>query len=98
MLIDDYKAEGAGISLDQLLRLLDRYAISGETKGGHVNLSHKFTFLTSTLCPEGMFPAHGTRNVAQIQRRLAMVVQVFHSEPAELLVKRILEAGRIKVG
>lgn len=91
VLIDDYKSEGTGLPLDQLLRILDRYPVSGEVKGGHVNLGHRYTFITSTIGPEAIWPSYGSRNVSQINRRLAGIINVIHTEPAELIIKRILE-------
>lgn len=53
ILIDDYETKG--ISYKDLLKITDRYPMSGESKGGYVKINSPFIYITHTEPPEIVF-------------------------------------------
>ncbi|QDZ59982.1 replication-associated protein [Beaked whale circovirus] len=55
VIIDDFRGD---IFFEYFLRLLDRYPLWVETKGGHVSFMARTLAITSNLCPHEWFPSH----------------------------------------
>jgi len=78
-IFDDFRSKhlpGAGFSF--LLRLLDRYPMSVEFKGGYVNWAPSVIFITSALAPEECFETRNTyrpEDIKQLIRRFTQVCQ-----------------------
>jgi hypothetical protein len=76
VIFDDFRAKD--VSWSFLLRLLDRYPVSVEFKGGSVAWLPKYIFITCPKDIEGTFEArnlHKPEDLGQLKRR---VTQVFH--------------------
>lgn len=63
---DDFR--GSYLQLSVLLRLLDRYPVRVEIKGGSVEFTPRYIFITSPFSPRETYP--GVEDVGQLLRRL----------------------------
>lgn len=70
-LFDDFREEMC--PLFALLRLLDRYPIDVEVKGGHRSLVAKKMYITSNKPPEDVYKAAG-EDIRQLRRRITTVL------------------------
>lgn len=71
IILDDFRGEWW--SLDYMLRLLDRYALSVEIKGGVIPMLAKHIFITSDRKPESWWPTAGSSGTAQLLRRIDVI-------------------------
>lgn len=60
------------LPLRQMLRVLDKYQLNVEVKGGHVNFAPTRIIITSCYKPEECFPDTG-ENISQLLRRISSV-------------------------
>jgi len=77
VIIDDFRSKGCKFAF--LLRLLDRYPLSVEFKGGFVNWNPEVIIITSPQCPQDMFSVRGAKipeDLAQLTRRLTRVLEI----------------------
>lgn len=75
-IIDDFRSKQVQFSF--LLRLLDRYPMTVEFKGGHVNWAPKLIFITSNKKPEKCFlmrNEHIPEDIEQLKRRITKVIK-----------------------
>ncbi len=75
-IIDDFRAKHTQFSF--LLRLLDRYPMTVEFKGGHVNWSPRLIIITSNKKPEECFQQRMEfipEDIEQLNRRINKVVE-----------------------
>lgn len=70
VLLDDYTGY---VSPGTLLRLLDRYPMSGQVKGGHVHLRMKNIIITSNYQPEQWYPEKPTMFYLALRRRFHQI-------------------------
>jgi len=73
-IIDDFRSKGVRFSF--VLRLLDRYPLSVEFKGGFVNWAPRYIFITTPNDVAGTFAArkeHLPEDIAQLERRITKV-------------------------
>ena len=70
ILIDDFDKNGACLG-HHLKIWADKYATTGETKGGTINLRYKVLIVTSNYTPEQLWP-EDTIMCAAIKRRFLM--------------------------
>jgi len=80
-IFDDFRAKHVG-SFAFLLRLLDRYPVDVEFKGGFVRWTPRFIFITCPYDPDECFSTrkqHVPEDLAQLTRRLT---HVFHIDGA----------------
>lgn len=65
-------------TLHQLLRLLDRYPLYVENKGGSWHISASCYIITAPFAPPGLYPGKsaGSEDLAQLFRRISRVVRV----------------------
>lgn len=74
IVIDDYTFDGTDASFRYLLRLLDRYAIQVETKGGMVHINSPEIYITCEFPPEQIFSVGN--ELAQVNRRLTEIKEM----------------------
>lgn len=74
VIIDDFRPE-SGISFQSLLRLLDRYPLQVEPKGGYIHFNSPLIIITTPLNPQETFAAHTHEDIAQLERRITRVLQ-----------------------
>ena len=89
-IFDDFRAKHV-TSFAFLLRLLDRYPVQCEFKGGFVNWVPKYIFITCPNDPDECFATrkqHVPEDIAQLHRR---ITQVYH------LANSLSDEGRAKV-
>lgn len=74
VVIDDLRAEDYPFQF--LLRLLDKYPLSVEYKGGYAKFNSKIVVITAPGPPDYMFQdRHGMDDVAQLTRRITEVTE-----------------------
>lgn len=76
-ILDDFRAKHVS-SFPFFLRLLDRYPIQCEFKGGHVSWTPKYIFITCPYDPERCFDKrqqHVPEDIAQLKRRITSVME-----------------------
>lgn len=71
IIIDDYEANEWGYR--DLLRLLDRYEYSGQTKGGYVKINSPFIYICSEFPPHELWKDN---KLAQVERRINKIINV----------------------
>lgn len=71
-LLDDFREKNIEFSF--LLRLLDRYPLTVEVKGGTTIWSPQIIYITSSRSPEHMYVANGEDN-QQLLRRITHIVE-----------------------
>lgn len=81
ILIDDFNGEW---EIRNLLRLLDRYKYTGETKGGYVNIDSMFIYITCDRSPEEIYIDLRIRK--QILRRIDAIHELKFTGPATEVV------------
>lgn len=64
------------ISLDLLCRILDRYPLNVETKGGSTPFVAKTVYITSNVAPDRWYPNLPVERTAALQRRLQGVLGI----------------------
>lgn len=77
VVLDDYRANA--FSFSQLLKIIDRYPMRVQNKGGFVNLAATTFIFTTTNKPEECY-AKSAEDVAQLMRRITKVER-FGPEP-----------------
>nr|UOF77166.1 rep protein [Cressdnaviricota sp.] len=83
VLIDDYDG---GMALKNLLKILDRYPINLETKGGHVWWCPDLICITTNVHPWGWYDyAERTDSYAALKRRFHKVVEFTEDGRQEIL-------------
>ena len=78
VLMDDFSGEGA--NLPYMLRLLDRYYMTVQVKGGTVNWAPKVIYITTNLSPEQWFPGNSILQIDALKRRITQII-VMNQEP-----------------
>lgn len=73
IIIDDFDAEENEMGFRNLLRLLDRYQFTGETKGGYVKINSGVIIITSDRNPELMYDK---KKFDQLRRRINCLSEV----------------------
>lgn len=73
-IFDDLRPKHASFSF--LLRLLDRYEVSVEFKGGFVRWRPEFIIVTANLGPREMWNYRTTEQLDQLERRCTLIQQV----------------------
>lgn len=71
IILDDFDAWENGIGFRNLLRLLDRYRMDVETKGGYVKINSDVIIITSDSPPEKFWEG---KKLEQIRRRIDKVI------------------------
>lgn len=71
---DDYCWDGTDAGLRYLLRLIDRYTVQVETKGGMVHVNSPVIFITCEFAPHAIFPEGNTLN--QVLRRIDSIEEM----------------------
>lgn len=74
IVIDDYTWDGSDTGFRYLLRLLDRYSIQVETKGGMVHINSPQIFITCEFPPQSIFQQGNQLN--QLLRRVDNVIEM----------------------
>lgn len=72
VIIDDYRRDFCTFA--DLLRLLDRYPVQVEYKGGSINFCSKRVFITSPKSPEDTWEGRTDEELEQLLRRIDHVV------------------------
>ncbi len=88
-IIDDFRAKHCSFTF--LLRLLDRYPMTVEFKGGHVNWAPKLIMITCNKKPSECFQTrkeHLPEDVAQLKRRINKVIK-FHARMPDLQTEEV---------
>lgn len=80
VVIDDFNSQ---ISYELFLQILDRYAVTVPTKGGHVAWRARTIYITSNLHPSEWYLGRGY-NVGQIARRITCTRKVKSSRVSEV--------------
>lgn len=99
VIFDEFRAKHV-TSFAFLLRLLDRYPLSVEFKGGFVNWVPRYILITSSKDPDSCFATrkeHVPEDIAQLSRRISRVYHIEHSlndEERASLVGEILALVR----
>lgn len=78
VIFDEFRAKHV-TSFAFLLRILDRYPMSVEFKGGFANWTPRVIIITSNKCPDDCFATrkeHVPEDIAQLHRRLTRVVEL----------------------
>jgi len=78
VLIDDFRPDRCGFV--HMLRLLDRYAMRVEIKGGSKQLRARYIAITAPISPEEMYSCHN-ENLVQLTRRISSVIHVTRDDP-----------------
>jgi len=73
VILDDIRADSC--SFDFLLRLLDRYPLRVEFKGGFVDWIPKIILVTCPMSPSYLFNLKGQGDVDQLERRIDKVLE-----------------------
>lgn len=73
-ILDDFRP--SQVSFPKLLRLLDRYEISVEIKGGYRRWVPKTIFITANADPTTMFQYKTPENITQLTRRIHKIIHV----------------------
>ena len=71
ILIDDYEST-KHMTYKDLLKITDRYPMSGQTKGGYVKINSPYIYITHTEPPEEVF-GYDKEYSKQILRRLTVI-------------------------
>ena len=71
VIIDDYRKDLC--TFNELLRLLDRYPLLVERKGGSMQFLAKRIFITSPFSPSGVWEGRIEEDLAQLMRRIEHV-------------------------
>ena len=80
IVIDDFTFDGSDSSFRYLLKLLDRYHLKVETKGGMVEINSPEIYITSEFPPNNWFKEGNSLN--QVLRRLDEVTEVIKTTDA----------------
>lgn len=86
-IIDDFR-EGQ-CTFEFLLRLLDRYPIKVEFKGGFVDWIPTIIIITSSMSPTFMFQSKLKDDVAQLLRRIDNIYEFTDSTPETFLLDKL---------
>lgn len=82
-ILEDFRSKG--VKFHFVLRLLDRYPMQVPYKGGFVNWSPAFIFITTPKCPAETFEARAQHRPEDIQQLLRRITHVFDfGNPAEV--------------
>lgn len=76
ILIDDISKE---FNYRSLLRILDRYEYTGQSKGSYTRVNSKFIFITCDTHPKKLFDSIDENITNQVLRRLDFIFEVDHS-------------------
>lgn len=71
---DDLRTKHVEFSM--LLRLLDRYSLRVEIKGGYVQWTPEIIIVTAPISPEMMWNLRRNEDIAQLTRRITLVLEV----------------------
>lgn len=77
VILDDFRAKH--VEFSYLLRLLDRYPVAVEFKGGNVSFQPSYIFITCNKDPKECFSKrneHIPEDIAQLERRLTKVIEI----------------------
>jgi len=77
VLFDDFRSKG--VSFNFLLRLIDRYPMRVEFKGGFVEWTPQFIFFTAPKHPDSMFASrleHQPEDIRQLHRRISGIFEL----------------------
>jgi len=80
IVIDDFRRDWKGWSMRYLLRLLDRYPMAVQTKGGYVQINSGTIIITAPVGPSEMFRGGdegSVSDVAQLLRRIDSIVECY---------------------
>jgi hypothetical protein len=91
VIIDDYRCDLC--PFHELLRLLDRFPMQVEYKGGTCQFSARRVFITSPLPPRAMWSTRCDEDLAQLERRLAHVVDFAAPNMFEYVTNLLPEEG-----
>lgn len=78
VIFDDFRAKHVN-SFSFLLRILDRYPVRVEFKGGFVNWTPEYIFITCNKDPDECFSTrkqHVPEDIAQLRRRLTDIIEI----------------------
>lgn len=75
VLIDE--VVGTGLTLHEMLKILDRYALSREIKGGTIRLAANRFIITSNLNPREWFINATLEHKTSLLRRLTHIIEVY---------------------
>lgn len=76
VVLDDYSWDKSEVGFRYLLRLIDRYAIQVETKGGMIYFNSPEIYITCEFPPHDIFPKGNTLN--QVLRRIDEIKHMTH--------------------
>lgn len=102
VIFDDFRSKQVP-SFSYLLRLLDRYPMQVEIKGGYVNWNPEYIFITCPYDPDQCFATrkeHVPEDVAQLNRRITKVLELRNTlgdQTRESLVKDILRLSSVSI-
>lgn len=94
-ILDDLRSDSA--DFNYLLRLLDRYSIRVEFKGGSVNWIPKIIFITAPTRPDALFNRQYQEELDQLLRRIKYVIHVTEKDFNGELLKSVIEFAPIRV-
>lgn len=95
VIIDDFRSKDFPFTV--LLKLLDRYPMQVQTKGGFVKFNSPNIWITSPLPPEYWY-SDSDENLAQLLRRVTRIRKIVRDREAEPLVGPVRETVIIKEG
>lgn len=89
VVIEDMASDSA-LSINMMLRLMDRYPLQVEVKGGLINFAPHRMIITSNFPPEALYPSACKESMAAFKRRLTQT-KLFGEEP--LLFERVVDTS-----
>jgi hypothetical protein len=87
--LDDFRRDTFGFS--HLLRIFDRYPLSVQVKGTQAEFLAKWIIVTTTKKPSVLFAAEQEEDLAQLTRRINVVIEFPLNPLTELQLKQVLK-------
>lgn len=78
VILDDF--DGNSMSIGDFLRLVDRYPLRVQIKGGFVKMVARYFCITSNLHPSDWWPEQPAARKAAVFRRIGVVVEFFQNQ------------------
>lgn len=87
-ILDDLRTKH--IEFSMLLRLLDRYPLRVEYKGGFINWIPQFIFITAPYTPRSMWSLRRDEDIKQLERRITYIIECDEDSTYESILTEML--------